>query len=161
MYLRCLKSSVSRKTKTHPVDSGRRSKRSPPSQAARPVTSGHISTGGETLQAQWGEINLEAAMWNVPATRMRARREHRIPLAGTALAILGSGEVSRFPCGPSEMTLARVVENEVASLLPTWRPVTKRRAIMQAWGNWCLVTTSASKTDGRQPNCVLWLLASP
>lgn len=40
---------------------------------------------GEVLGAQWDEINLETAVWTVPATRMKAGREHRVPLSGTAV----------------------------------------------------------------------------
>jgi integrase len=44
---------------------------------------------GEVIGATWGEINLAEAMWIVPAERMKAGREHRVPLAGRALEILG------------------------------------------------------------------------
>lgn len=42
----------------------------------------------EVLQAQWNEIDLEAAVWTVPAERMKARREHRVPLSDATLGIL-------------------------------------------------------------------------
>jgi integrase len=43
---------------------------------------------GEVIGAKWGEIDLEAKLWAVPAARMKAGREHRVPLADRALAIL-------------------------------------------------------------------------
>lgn len=43
---------------------------------------------GETLGALWSEIDLDAALWNVPATRMKAGREHRVPLSPPAMALL-------------------------------------------------------------------------
>ena len=43
---------------------------------------------GEALGVQWNEIDLPKAIWTIPATRMKAGHEHRIPLAGRALAIL-------------------------------------------------------------------------
>ncbi len=43
---------------------------------------------GEVLGAQWSEIDLEAAVWTVPADRMKAKREHRVPLSEAALAAL-------------------------------------------------------------------------
>ncbi len=43
---------------------------------------------GEVLGARWSEIDLAAKVWTVPAERMKATREHRIPLSGPALAIL-------------------------------------------------------------------------
>ena len=42
----------------------------------------------EVVQAQWSEIDLENAVWTIPATRMKARREHRVPLSDAMLADL-------------------------------------------------------------------------
>lgn len=44
----------------------------------------------EVLLATWSEINLEAAVWTVPAERMKAGREHRVPLPEAALAVLNA-----------------------------------------------------------------------
>jgi integrase len=43
---------------------------------------------GEVFGARWAEIDLEAKVWTIPAARMKAGREHRVPLSGQALAIL-------------------------------------------------------------------------
>jgi integrase len=43
---------------------------------------------GEVLGARWLEIDLKARVWTVPAERMKAAREHRIPLSDRAGAIL-------------------------------------------------------------------------
>ena len=43
---------------------------------------------GEVLGARWSEIDLAAKVWTVPAERMKAAREHRVPLVCRALAIL-------------------------------------------------------------------------
>jgi integrase len=43
---------------------------------------------GEVLGAQWDEFDLEGALWTVPAARMKAGVEHRVPLVETALNIL-------------------------------------------------------------------------
>lgn len=43
---------------------------------------------GETLGARWDEIDPEGTVWTIPAARMKARREHRVPLTETAVAIL-------------------------------------------------------------------------
>lgn len=42
----------------------------------------------ETLGAKWEEIDLEKGVWTVPAERMKAAKEHRVPLSAPALAIL-------------------------------------------------------------------------
>lgn len=43
---------------------------------------------GELAKAEWSEIDLDAAMWTIPAERMKARRVHHVPLSRQALAIL-------------------------------------------------------------------------
>ena len=43
---------------------------------------------GEVLGARWSEVDMEATVWAVPADRMKAGREHRVPLSTSALAVL-------------------------------------------------------------------------
>jgi integrase len=43
---------------------------------------------GEVLGATWDEIDLAAKLWTIPAARMKAGLEHRVPLSPRALAIL-------------------------------------------------------------------------
>jgi integrase len=43
---------------------------------------------GEAVGARWDEFDLENAMWTVPVSRMKAGREHRVPLSQRALTIL-------------------------------------------------------------------------
>ena len=43
---------------------------------------------GELRQAQWSEIDLEAAVWRIPATRMKMKREHAVPLSRQVVEIL-------------------------------------------------------------------------
>lgn len=50
-----------------------------------------ILTGARTnevLQCRWSEIDLDTKIWTVPAERMKARREHRVPLSPSALRLL-------------------------------------------------------------------------
>ena len=42
----------------------------------------------EVRKAKWDEIDVEGATWTVSAERMKANREHRVPLSGRALAVL-------------------------------------------------------------------------
>ena len=42
---------------------------------------------GEVLGARWAELDLGRGVWTVPATRMKAGREHRVPLSRPALNI--------------------------------------------------------------------------
>lgn len=79
---------------------------------------------GEARGALWSEIDLGAATsatWTIPANRMKAKREHRIPLTARAVAILreakalGDGTGLVFPgtkAGKplSDMTLSKLVK---------------------------------------------------
>ncbi len=57
----------------------------------------------EVRLATWTEINTPDRVWTIPALRMKARREHRVPLCGRALEILdaaralGDGNPLVFP----------------------------------------------------------------
>ena len=74
---------------------------------------------GEVRGALWKEMDLAGREWRIPAERMKANREHRVPLSGGALAVLqearaladGSGVV--FPSargGPlNEVAIAKLV----------------------------------------------------
>ncbi|GEO42759.1 phage integrase [Skermanella aerolata] len=43
---------------------------------------------GEVIGARWGEISLAEGIWTVPASRMKAGREHRIPLSAPVIKLL-------------------------------------------------------------------------
>ncbi|MDH1474338.1 tyrosine-type recombinase/integrase [Comamonas thiooxydans] len=45
---------------------------------------------GEVRGARWDEVDMDAAMWTIPAERMKMRQEHRIPLSNQALELLQS-----------------------------------------------------------------------
>lgn len=42
----------------------------------------------EASGARWAEIDLDAKLWTIPAERMKAKREHIVPLSPQALDIL-------------------------------------------------------------------------
>lgn len=45
---------------------------------------------GEAIGATWDEIDLTAKVWTIPANRMKAAKEHQVPLSAGAIAILTS-----------------------------------------------------------------------
>lgn len=82
---------------------------------------------GEVRGARWPEIDLAAGVWTVPAERMKAGREHRVPLSPEALAVLAKvprmGETNLvFPAprgGPlSDMTLSAVMRRMKVDAVP-------------------------------------------
>jgi len=50
---------------------------------------------GEIIGARWNEADLLDKIWTVPAGRMKAHREHRVPLSARALAILTEMQAAR------------------------------------------------------------------
>ncbi|MEX1233436.1 MAG: site-specific integrase [Roseovarius sp.] len=46
------------------------------------------SRSGEVRGATWGEIDLKAKVWTIPATRMKMKRAHNVPLSEAAIAVL-------------------------------------------------------------------------
>ena len=42
---------------------------------------------GELRRAEWAEIDLEAAVWRIPAPKMKGRQEHVVPLSRQAIAL--------------------------------------------------------------------------
>jgi integrase len=75
---------------------------------------------GEVRGATWVEIDLDAAMWVIPADRIKAKREHRVPLSQAAIALLRAlpqmaGESLIFPGAKknkplSDMSLTAVLK---------------------------------------------------
>ena len=76
---------------------------------------------GELRQAQWSEIDFDAAMWSIPAEKMKTGQDHIVPLSTQAVGILkdlheltGRG-VYLFPCNGrrdrpmSEAAIARAM----------------------------------------------------
>jgi integrase len=70
---------------------------------------------GETIGAKWGEMDLEAKIWIIPAKRMKSPREHRVPLSDRAVEILAAikpDHVTRdtfvFPGGKADRPLSNM-----------------------------------------------------
>ncbi|WP_043005678.1 tyrosine-type recombinase/integrase [Comamonas testosteroni] len=45
---------------------------------------------GEVRGARWSEVDMDDAMWTIPAERMKMRSEHRVPLSRQSLELLQS-----------------------------------------------------------------------
>jgi integrase len=50
---------------------------------------------GEVVAAQWDEVDFDAGVWTVPAVRMKAGKEHRIPLSTRAVEILRAMQAAK------------------------------------------------------------------
>ena len=54
-----------------------------------------VARSGETLGMTWDEVDFDAATWVVPASRMKMKKEHAVPLSEQAVAILRAQEAER------------------------------------------------------------------
>ena len=76
---------------------------------------------GEVRQATWGELDRDGLVWTISPTRMKAKREHRVPLSRRAAHVLdaarplGNGGAFIFPSlrgkPISAMTLPKTLQN--------------------------------------------------
>ncbi|QDG78330.1 site-specific integrase [Labrenzia sp. PHM005] len=57
-----------------------------------------VTRTSEVLNAKWAEIDLHKKIWTIPSSRMKAGKEHRIPLSPRSLAILEKLKPFRRPC---------------------------------------------------------------
>jgi len=82
---------------------------------------------GEVRGATWSEIDMARGIWTIPASRMKAGREHRVPLSSLAMSplddlprIAGSDLVFQAPRGGplSDMTLSAVLRRMNAPAVP-------------------------------------------
>lgn len=58
---------------------------------------------GEVIGARWGEVDLAAAVWRVPADRMKGGEPHAVPLSEAALAVLRRVAPLREDDGPDAL----------------------------------------------------------
>jgi integrase len=82
---------------------------------------------GEVRGATWGEIDIDGKVWIVPAERMKAGKEHRVPLSAPALKLLGQlprvADVPYVFAAPrggmlSDMTLSAVMRRMKVDAVP-------------------------------------------
>lgn len=69
---------------------------------------------GEALGATWGEIDLNARTWTVPRERMKARKEHVVPLSRGAVALLSALKPTDHEPGERVFAVAGVPRSNMA-----------------------------------------------
>ena len=112
----------------------------------------------ETLSADWSEMDLDARVWTIPASRMKAGRVHRVPLSDGAMAILEgikvrSGLVFPSPRGKAldPNTLNKLLEKERIPASPhgfrtTFKSWCRDNGIPEELSEACLAHVEADKT---------------
>ena len=83
---------------------------------------------GEVRLARWDEVDMAARVWTVPASRMKAKREHRVPLSDPAVEVLaaareiddGSGLIFPSPFGRAlgDLSLSKLLRTRGIAAVP-------------------------------------------
>ena len=112
---------------------------------------------GEARGATWDEIDLAAAVWTIPASRMKANAEHRVPLSTAALDVLGAARDTFGDTGlvfPS--ATGRVMISDILSrvLKGTGQTVQGLRSSFRDWAaergtDWELAETALAHSAAR------------
>jgi integrase len=94
---------------------------------------------GEARAATWAEIDLPASVWTVPSTRMKAGREHRVPLSDAAMTVLAQAQALRrvstdliFP-GARDGVLSDVATNKTLHAIAPGVTVHGFRSSFRVW----------------------------
>ena len=116
---------------------------------------------GEARGARWEEIDLDARTWAIPGARMKAGREHRVPLADAVVKVLqratdlsdDSGLVFPSTRGRelSDMTLTKMLrDNGLADMATVhgFRTSFKTWAMEQTDTPWAVGETALAHTIG-------------
>lgn len=105
------------------------------------LTAGRTS---EILSARWEEVDLEAKLWTIPASRMKAGKKHRVPLTSAALDILdcrGSGKRAGL-IFPHPTTASALSINAMRSVLLRMKVDVTVHGFRSAFRDWAAEKTS-------------------
>lgn len=101
---------------------------------------------GEAAGARWDEIDLDSALWTIPAARMKSNRPHVVPLSAPAVALLralrgdASGPVFPGVVGPAS---ARPITTAAGmKLLKSLRPGLTAHGFRSTFRTWAAELTS-------------------
>lgn len=96
---------------------------------------------GEAAGAQWDELDLDGAVWTIPPARMKAGKEHRVPLAPAALKVLKAlpqTSASVFPGVRGKP----ITTDAAMKLLKELRPGLTAHGFRSTFRDWAAETTS-------------------
>ncbi|KHF24520.1 integrase [Solemya velum gill symbiont] len=99
---------------------------------------------GEARGARWDEIDLEQAIWTIPAERMKARREFRVPLSVQVIEILNQMKPLEregwvFPGLSGHKGIS---EASLRNLLKSTHPDVTTHGFRSTFRDWCAEMTS-------------------
>jgi integrase len=123
---------------------------------------------GEVRGMTWREVDVEAALWTVPRTRMKGRRVHRVPLSAPALDVLRAVRPDRprmddraFPGADGAVVADRTVsavlwrmnapaEGDDPGAPPRWRDHEGRAVVPHGFRSTFRDWAGETRTEGRE-----------
>lgn len=100
---------------------------------------------GEARGAHWDEFDIAAKVWTIPAKRMKAAKEHRVPLTNRMLAILDTVKPLRRDDGlvfPGAKRGAPQTDMTMSAVLKRMKVDTTVHGFRSSFRDWCGDTTS-------------------
>ena len=88
------------------------------------------SRSGEVRGATWGEIDHAKSLWTLPAERMKAGREHKVPLSAASKRILKRAEALRRTGKPNEVIFPGIGAKPLSDMTLT---KAMRREVDEKW----------------------------
>lgn len=98
----------------------------------------------ETRSARWSEININEAMWTIPEERMKAKREHKVPLSEECLQLLREAKefkVSDF-IFPSDDGKTGISSAALQKLLRETQATATIHGFRSSFRDWCAEMTN-------------------
>jgi integrase len=96
---------------------------------------------GEAAGAQWSEFDLQGAVWTIPADRMKAGKEHRVPLSPAAVKLLKA--LPRVDRNVFPGVKGKPITTEAAmKLLKEMRPGITAHGFRSTFRDWAAETTA-------------------
>lgn len=97
---------------------------------------------GEVIGARWSEINIAERLWTIPAERMKAGREHRVPLSNAAMVIVDAMVKIRqsdfvFPSSRAERAISGIGFSSVLKRMRDDLTVHGFRSTFRDWAAEC------------------------
>jgi integrase len=92
---------------------------------------------GEARFATWPEIDFDGRMWVIPAERMKATREHRVPLSAPALAVLQQ----LFEARSADRVFADMGQHAILKAIKRVDPTVTAHGFRSSFADWCAEQT--------------------
>ena len=102
---------------------------------------------GEAIFAEWSEVDLDDAVWTIPAGRTKRNREHRVPLSNLAVALLRDMATIRQSAYvfPGYLAGRPISDNSVTRVMQATASGTTIHGLRSSFRDWAAERTSFAR----------------